>query len=298
VLRPLWLRIRKHTTPQALWSLLVRPVTLTVIVAILLGATTGQLLASAGNDDQVVVGNTGGTLSSIIRVDKELIVFGGGNARSDLADLLGRSTLPWKRQVDLLIIPGWDSEQAVGALGLLERQDVKQVVILGQPSTTTIWTVLYQTASSHAVPVNIANQQSRIEISPDVRLELAAADVQPGETTAFALVTLQYHAVRLSFLDVSKDGVNAFNSANVAPARTHALMVSRAASGLRTSATLRVQPASSQAGDFDLVSSSYQRELGRGERITIGLASDELRLDLNAVKRTGGTTPQATPASG
>lgn len=269
-----------------------------MIVAVLLGATGGQLLASAGDNDQVVVGNTGGALSSIIRVDNALIVFGGGNARSDLADLLGRSTLPWKRHVDLLIIPGWDSQQALGALGLLERQNVDQIVILGQPSTETIWTVLYQTASSHAVPVNVTNNRSQIAIGPAVSLELAAGDPLSSESSEFALLTLHYHAVQLSFLDASKVGITDMNSANLASSHTHVLVLSRAASGLATSAALRLQPSSTHPGDFDVASSSYQRELGRGERITIGLAANQLRLDLDAVKRTSGAPPIATPPSG
>jgi hypothetical protein len=284
-------------TKQRLWSLLVRPITLTVISAILLGATAGQLLAGAGDNDQIVVGNTGGTLSSIIRVDQTLIVFGGGNARSDLADLLGRSTLPWKRNGDLLVIPGWDNEQAVGALGLLERQDVEQIVILGQPSTATVWTVLYQTASSHAVPVNVASNQSRVEIGPGASLVLTAADPLSRESTEFALLTLQYHALRVSFLDASNDGIAALDDGNSVPARTHALVFSRAANGLATTAALRLQPTSAKSDDFDIASSSYQRELGRGERITIGVGPDQLRLNLDTVKRSGGATPQATPAS-
>lgn len=295
--RAVWQRFRRYTKERSLLRILVRPTTLTIIVAVLLGATAGQLLASTGENDQVVVGNTGGTLSSIIRLDNALIVFGGGNARSDLADLLGRSTLPWKRKVDLLILPGWDSQQAIGALGLLERQNVKQIVILGQPSTETVWTVLYQKASSRAIPVNVTNNRSRIEIGSSVRLELTASDPLSSESPEFALLTLHFHAVQISFLDASKDGIGALKSADAMPLRTHALVLSRAATNLATTSSLRVQPSAARSGDFELPSSNYQRELGSGERITVDLAFDELRLDLDAV-RPSGATPAASPTAG
>jgi hypothetical protein len=285
-------------TRRSLWNLLVRPTTLTILVAALLGAGSGQVLANAGDNDDVIIGNTGGTLSSIIRVDHELIVFGGGNARSDLADLLGRATLPWKRQVDLLIIPGWDNQQAIGALGLLERQDVKQIVILGQPSTETVWTVLYQKASSRAIPVNVATNRSRIEVGPGVRMELTASDARTGDVSEYALLTLHFHAVQISFLDASKDGIKALNSTGTTPARAHALVLTRTVTGIATTSTLRVQPTARQTNDFDLASSSYQRELNGGERMTLGLAPTELRLELNGVQRSGGVTPAATPAAG
>jgi hypothetical protein len=291
-------RLRLSLTRRSLGNLLIRPTTLTILVAALLGAGSGQLLANAGDNDEVIIGNTGGTLSSIIRVDNALIVFGGGNARSDLADLLGRATLPWRRQVDLLIIPGWDDQQAIGALGLLDRQDVKQIVILGQPSTETVWTVLYQKASSRAIPVNVASNRSHVDIAPDVRLELAAGDPLSSQPPAFALLTLRFHAVQLAFLDVSKDAIEALNSAGLRPARAHALVLTRAATGLTTASTLRIQSPATRTSDFDLASSNYQRELGSGERMTIGLAPNELRLELDGIQRSGGATPAATPAPG
>jgi hypothetical protein len=292
-----WQRFRRNAKGRSPWRILIRRTTLTITVAVLLGATAGQLLVSAGDNDQIVVGNTGGTLSSIIRVDNALIVFGGGNARSDLADLLGRSTLPWKRQVDLLVIPGWDSQQALGALGLLERQDVKQIVILGQPSTETVWTVLYQRASSRAIPVNVASNRSRIDIDSDVHLELTASDTLSSDSAEFALLTLQFHAVQLSFLDASKDGIDVLKSAGAMPIRTHALVLSRAATNLATRSTLRVQPSVARSDDFDLASSNYQRELDSGERITVDLAPNELRLSLDAVQFSG-ATPAASPTAG
>ena len=79
---------------QTLLRQLTRPITLTIIVATVFGASAGQIFAKAGDGNRVVVGNTGGTLSSVIQLNNSLIVFGGGNARTDLADLVGVQRYP------------------------------------------------------------------------------------------------------------------------------------------------------------------------------------------------------------
>jgi hypothetical protein len=158
--------------------------------------------------------------------------------------------------------------------------------------------VLYQTASSRAVPVNVVNRRSIIEIDPAASLELTTGDPLSSASSEFALVTLRNHAVHLSFLDASKEGLQALNDAGFTPPRTHTLVLTRALSGLSTASSLRVQPAGQRAGEFDLGFSSYQRDLRQGEHLTLGLAASQLRFDLDAVQRSGGPSLPATPSPG
>ena len=61
-----WRSVRNHLSSQLLRRQLERPITVAIVLAILLGASTGLLFARTGDGDRVVVGNTGGTLSSVI----------------------------------------------------------------------------------------------------------------------------------------------------------------------------------------------------------------------------------------
>ena len=286
-----WSRVQFPSRPRWIPPVITRPLLLTIAVAALLGASAGQIFAHAGDGTRVVVGNTGGTLSSVIQLNDTLIVFGGGNARSDLADLVGRSTLPWRRQIDLLIVPGWDNQQVIGALGLLERGDVAQIVILGQPSTGTIWSVFYQSASSHAVPVTVASGINRVAIAPNVDLRLIAAAPSSGATDEYAMLTLHYHDVSFSFLDASTAGISSMMAANVQPERTHGIALSRRVTGLSTQSVLLLQPPAKRSSDIVDEAETYSGEIDAGQRVEIRLSDDQLSLDLKSVKLVGAASP-------
>ena len=295
--RRAWSRVRIQITPRWLLRLLTRPITLTIVVAVLLGASAGQIFAKSGDGTRVVVGNTGGTLSSVIQLNDTLIVFGGGNARTDLADLVGRSTLPWRRHIDLLIVPGWDDQQALGALGLLERGDVAQIVLLGQPSTATVWSVFYQSASSHAVPVTVATGMNRVAIGPNIDLQLIAAAPSSGASDEYALMTLHFHDVNFSFLDASKAGMSAMSAANVQPERTHGIALSRPVAGLSTKSVLLMRPPANRAADISDEAVTYSGEIGAGQHVAIRLSDDSLSLNLISVQLNGPGSPVPNPTN-
>lgn len=295
MLRQAWLTIRSRTIPRSVLHIIVRPLTLTIIAALLLGATTGEIFAHAGEGNRVVVGNTGGTLSSVIQLDNRLIVFGGGNARTDLADLFGRSTLPWRRHIDLLIVPGWDSQQALGAIGLLEHANVTQIIIVGQPSTETVWNVLLQSASSHAVPVTVTSGKNRIALGPDAEIQLFTSPTTATATSEYALMTLQYDQVQLAFLDASNAGLTALSASDADFSRTHLLVLTRPFYPQTISSVLEMQPPAEKAAEVGEVTATYSREVRAGQHVGVQFASDELRLSLESLQLVGAGSP--TPAA-
>src|SRR5690606_34707542 len=85
-----------------------------LILGVLLGWGVGQIASAAATSrDQIVAGNTAGTLSVRLALDGTRIVIGGGDARAELADLVERSSLPWARSIHLLLVPASDTRHAI-----------------------------------------------------------------------------------------------------------------------------------------------------------------------------------------
>jgi hypothetical protein len=270
---------------------------LTIIAAILLGATTGELFTHAGEGNSVVVGNTGGTLSSVIQLDNRLIVFGGGNARSDLADLFGRSTVPWRRHIDLLILPGWDNQQALGAIGLLEHVNVTEIVILGQPSTETIWNVLLQSASSHAVPVTVLSGKNRIALGPDAQIQLFAAPPSGTTPSGFALMTLQYEQVQVAFLDASSAGLSELTASDADIDRAHLLVLTRPFYPQTIRSVLEMQPPAEKTTEVGDETATYSREIRAGQHVAVQLSGAGLRISLGSLQLVGAGSPTSATSN-
>ncbi len=269
----------------------LKPLVLTLFIAAVVGGVSGEFIASASAADRVVVGNTGGTLSGVIQVDGRLVVIGGGNARTDLADLVGRSTVPWHRRVDLLIVPGWDDQQAIGALGLIERGSVTELVIAGQPATNAVWNALQQTAARGAVPVTVVNGHDRIVLASDVQLDIVSDQPSTVATAPYALMSLHYHQSMLTFVDASKAGVTALNSSGITVERTHVLVTMRPLASVLAQTDVVLQPKASVVADVASSYASYLGEVGTGQRVEIKLSQHELRLPLNAVTDVASATP-------
>jgi hypothetical protein len=292
--------VRNWTTGVPARRIVFHPLLLTVIAAALIGASGGELVARAGNGDRVAVGNTGGTLSGVIQVDDALIVVGGGNARTDLADLVGRSTVPWHRKIDLLVVPGWDDQQPIGALGLLERGEVVQVVIAGQPADKPVWTALEQQAARDGIPVSIVTGDNTVKVSPHVELEIRAGQPTAAETDPFSVVALLYHASRITFIDASADGIRSMTANNVTLDRTHVLVAIRPATTLQLQSDILLQPRAVSKSDVSDYQASFTGEVRSGHNITIRLKPHEIRLPLDTVTGVStntSATPQPTAAT-
>ncbi len=260
---------------------LTNPILITILAASLIGVTSGEVLASTGSGDRMVVGNTGGTLSAVIQVKGTVVVIGGGNARTDLADLVGRSTVPWRRHVNLLVVPGWDDQQAIGALGLIERGDVKQIVVLGTPSDSAIARALQQAAAERAIPLTVVTGQNSVSIASDISLDLLAAQPTSDVTPEYAVVTLHYYDSSITFVDASKDGVKSMSGDSVEIGRTHLLVEMRTFPSLQLSANVMLQPRAETNATLSDSTSSYVGEIMGGQRITVRLSKRELRLPID-----------------
>lgn len=262
----------------------VLPVIAAILIGALVGAGSGDWVARAESGDQIVVGNTGTTLSSVIRVGGSIVVIGGGSTRTGLADLVGRSTVPWNRHVDLLILPGWDDQQSIGALGLLQRGGVRRLVVVGQPGTTAVWTALEQEAARDTIPLDVVSGENDVAISPDVELDLAGDQTGTSETAQFFLASLHYHDSMLSFIDASKDGVKAMSAANASVVRAHLLIAMRPPATLQAREDVLLQPTEASAGDVTPENTSYAGEIRQGAHLVIHLRPEEIRLPLADVK--------------
>jgi hypothetical protein len=262
----------------------------TVVLALVIGLVGGLWLARLGEGDQIVVGNTAGTLSAVIRVSGELIVVGGGNSSTDLSDLVGRATLPWSRRVDLLVVPGWDSPQAVGALGLIEADQVRSLAILGAVGNHPTWSLLQQSADQHDIPTSWPSGAQQVRLAGDVELDLLAPR-QDTPAIPAALVRLRYHGIEITLADVA-GSVDRKSLAgwDVLPAQTSLLIASRPLAPNLISSQVVLRPLAQQAAEVEPLAPSYVGELAPGQRLTIGLKGGTIRLPASRL-RAQFTTP-------
>ncbi len=289
-------RIRQRVSGVSTRHLL-HPLVLTIIVSAMLGGASGDLIATAGSGDRVTIGNTGGTLSGVVQAGGAVIVIGGGNARTDLADLVGRSTVPWRHRIDLLIVPGWDDQQSIGALGLMERGGVAEIVIAGQPGDTPVWNALQQAAAREGIPVTVVSGRNVIDIAPGVVLELEAGEPSTGATDEFAVAALRYHQSTLTFVDASKAGLQAMTANNISLDQSHILAAVRPLTSVFPHAEVLFQARATAGSDLSAQVSPFAGEIRSGQHVTVRLTKSELRLPLAAVTGYGTGAFSSTPPS-
>ncbi|MGA7670518.1 MAG: hypothetical protein WBW04_08850 [Nitrolancea sp.] len=271
-------------------QLLSHPLVITILVASLVGVTSGEVVASSGGADRVVIGNTGGTLSIVIRANGSLIVIGGGNARTDLADLVGRSTVPWRRHINLLIVPGWDDQQAIGALGLVERGGVKQLIILGTPPNSAVSRALQQAVAERGIPLSVVTGHNAVDLAHGVSLEVEAGQPSVDAAPEYAVFVLHYGDSTITFVDATNDGLKAMGGDGVSVERTHILVDMRSLAGLSVSASVLLEPRANSAAALAESPASYLGEIKSGQRVTIRLSQHELRLPLDQLSASNATT--------
>ncbi len=273
--------IRRWMTGFEVRRFLASPLLITIVVAALVGVTSGEVLAGAGSSDRVVVGNTGGTLSAVIQVNGALIVVGGGNARTDLADLVGRSTVPWRRHVNLLVVPGWDDQQAIGALGLIERGGVREVVVVGTPTGSAVSRALQQSAAERGIPLSVITGHNSVQIATGVSLDLVAGQPSSGPTAEYVIGDLHYFDCSITIVDASKDGMKSMIGDKVTIERTHLLVEMRTLPSFQSQTDVILQPRAETGVALTDSAASYVGEIKGGQRMTVRLSQHELRLPLD-----------------
>jgi hypothetical protein len=263
-----------------------QPVSWRLLAAVVSLALLGGLLGGLGisrldQGDQIVVGNTAGTLSAVMRLGGRLIVVGGGDSRTDLSDLVGRSTLPWSRRIDLLIVPGWDSQQVVGALGLIESGDVRELAILGTPSGHPDWSLLLQSAAQRDIVVSQIAGERAISLDDGISLDLLAPSQDVSDLPA-ALVRLRYHGNEVTLADIASTADRkSLAGWDALPTQTNLLVATRPLAPSLISSPVVLRPQARQSSEIDALAPSYVADLAPGTHFSIALHGSQFRLPAN-----------------
>lgn len=180
-------------------------IALALPLALSFGIGLGWLAATLDRGGRLAVGNTGQMLSGVIRNDDALVVIGGGTTRTDLADLVDRSTLPWHRHISLLVI-GTNSDQALGALEVIRRGGVETVAVAGIPTSEPVWDLVDSEAAQHHTRVKYVNQATRVTVTPGVAVELVPVESKSDASSTGAIVRVHAGAIRINWITgISKD---------------------------------------------------------------------------------------------
>jgi hypothetical protein len=234
-----------------------------------------------GGQDRLVIGNTAGTLSVLLQVDRLRIVIGGGESRSNLADFVDRTTLPWDRQVSLLVIPGWDEHHAAGALGLVSRGTADGIIVAGSNPRSPTWFTLADEARRNGIRARYLAGEHSLDITGGVSLRLEDAGSSDGEDQEGVTISLHYHDAEVLIVGAPRSAGGRWADVIQASQDTHVLIsmrppVDRAA----TSATVAVRSVPIWSTDLTATGAAYVANMTNGSRLTIRLQPEELCLPL------------------
>lgn len=253
---------------------------------LMLGLATGWLLTRWSLGDRLVIGGTGQELSVLLEVAGQRVVIGGGSSRSDLVDFVDRSTLPWDRQIDLLVIPAWDERHLPGALELVERGRVRRLALLGLPGNEPAWTLLERAAQARQAAVSYIAEPERVTLTDPAWLMLHPSSEGSEDPGVYVLVRLA--EVQVAVVDAPRGSRGQWS----AIAGSHLLVALRPPPGDLSPVPLVARPVPRRTGDFVPIDAKYELTLDRGRRVTLRFTSHELRVPLDAVDR-----PWAPPTS-
>lgn len=227
------------------------------------------------------MGNTAGTLTTMVETGDSRILVGAGPTRAHAADLIGRTTRPWDRVIDLMIIPGWDDSHAVGALGMLERRSVHSIAVLGLPGNEPVWTMLERRAQADDIRLRYLSSTHRLALSPDVELRLSSLGQGIG-----AWVRMDYHGMRVDVLDTEDVSGAAPPEAHFQLRNEHLVvnMRSQRAPGF-AEPRLLIRPMPFYRDEFQEPHAEFVREIDRNDQLRIELSEGEIRLPLKGVDR-------------
>jgi hypothetical protein len=240
------------------------------------------LLERADTGDRVVVGNTLDLLTSSIEIDDYRILVGAGPSRSHSADMVGRTTRPWDRRVDLLIIPGWDRQQATGAIGLIEREQIEGVVVVGIPGAEPVWALLEREVDRADIPIRFLDGAHSLQVGDDLAItmvDLASTNGREG-----AWIRLDYEGKRIDFVD-AEPGTPIHPPARAISQRNDHLIVHMRRQlqieGPEPAAVVRPDPFFDQ--DMVVTEGTYLVEPPRNQRVTIRLDNHQMRIPFDMV---------------
>lgn len=244
-----------------------------LLFAIMSGLAAGRVLASRGDEDQLVIGNTSGTLSAVLQVYDTRIAIGGGNSYADLADFVDRSTLPWRRGIGLLVIPGWDTRHTAGALGLVERGMVDGIAVIGSSGSDSEWEILEKAAHHSGAKVRYLAGEHRLTVEDGVTITFVTAET--GATT----ITLNYHGAKIVFVDATTSNDKIWNMVKEDGDSTQLLVALRTPPELAgQGARVAIRSAARRSSDLAVTGAEYTSDLDAGSRLTIRLRPGEVRI--------------------
>lgn len=247
---------------------------------LLIGLIGGLLFSSFASSYQpnghIVVGGTGRTLSVVFLLGDREIIVGGGSVPNDVVELADRSTVPWQRPYELLIVPSWDTEHVPGALSLIERGAIRSVAIVGPVKSDPVWTILERQAELHHTSVRFITAPSRLLLDQNTTLELLPSEVGLVACLRSGSLVVEVRDQRVS----AQLPANCGQSAAVVSLRQSSL----------AHAPLLIRPRPRRAQEL-VNSARYEIQLDRGERVTLRLGASELRVRRDKVV----TAPTAAP---
>lgn len=282
-------RLAPRLTPR-----LIIPIGL--LLAVLVGLAFGRVMAGLGTDDRLVIGNTAGTLSALLQVHDTRIAIGGGDSYADFTDLVDRSTLPWKRRIDLLVVPGWDSRNAAGALGLVERGPVGGIAVIGTKGSAPEWGNMEETARRSGATVRYLAGEHRLTLTDGVSLTFEAAGSTGRTDAGAATITLDYHGAKIVMVDAAASNDTLWKQIAERGDTTRILVSLRSPSGpAGQGAQVAIQPSARRSSDLTNAGAQFTSDLDSGSRLTIRLNPGEIRIPMNRLSKTA--TPSPEPAA-
>jgi hypothetical protein len=195
------------------------------------------------------------------------VLIGGGGNSSELPAALGRQFLPWRGDLDLLIVV--DRRDLLGATELVRRGRVRAVVMVGLESdraATAALTALREICDGHGVSLRSLDYPERIGLGHGsaLTIELHPAAVA-GDTPRLRFATGTFSAAIILGEQPAADPALAAIIMRESQAHYEAASAGRP--------RLLIAPGSSPASGIE-----QHLMVGPGQRATLVLAGDTLRL--------------------
>lgn len=281
-------RLDPRTTPRMMVPLLL-------LLTVTVGLAAGRVTAALGNDDRLVIGNTSGTLSAVLQVHGTRIAIGGGNSYADLTDFVDRSTLPWKRRIALLVVPGWDSRHAAGALGLVERGPVDGIAVVGSRGSAPEWGIMEEAAHRSGVRVRYLAGEHRLTIVDGVTLTFEAAVADGHADPGAATMTLNYHGAKIVFVDATTSNEKVWRQVKDGADTTPILVALRSPAALSGQGTkVAIRPVARHSSELADMGADFTGDLVAGSRLTIRLRPGEVRIPAMRLSKASTPDPMLT----